>query len=411
MRQEDLRQSRLGRTPLHLAAARGDCESAKKFVENLISDPSTEIQLGRLRPMLRNIRRDTRTRQERTLIIVQGDRDGITSLHEATIHGHKEVVEMFLKLDVIHEFVDLQDHQERTALHWATALGQTEIAQLLINAGANCSKRDRWGAMALSRALGGNGGSLMPLYFQNVEQVEGTINQLLNDNEVGPAIFLLKATRDYGHADHVRASHAPRRSNRTQVQNDFWTVMNDHWTWFDEHWKDGVSANSKDEFGKTPLTHAAEENYEAVVRLLCAAKGVNVNLADERGWAPLSYAADRGFEAVVRLLLATEEIDVNSRDNEGRTPLSHAAGKGQVAIVKHLLATEEIDVDPKDNDDRTPLSYAAENGSTAVAELLVATGEALDKSSKSKKYGRDPYMYAAGRTEHSTDKSLLSLLK
>lgn len=395
VQREERRQSRLGRTTLHLAAVRGDVASAKRTIERHF--PSRSQWGANIGIELHG--RPLRLERERRETILDmfpfvGDRDGMTPLHEATIRGHREIVDMFLKLESIHNIVDLPDHQGRTALHWATALEKTEIAQLLINAGADCSKRDRWGAMAVSRALGESGGSPMPLYFQNFTQVEGAINRLLDNNEVGPAIFLLRATRDYGHNDYFPGSHTSTNNN---VPSDFWTVMKDNWTWFNEHWKDPASANSKDENGKTLLTHAVEGNCEAVVRLLCAIESVDVNSVDERGWTPLLYAADRGLKDVVKHLVATEEIDVNLRDQEGRTPLSHAAGNGEVAVVKQLLDTEKAEVDPKDNDNRTPLSYAAENGHTAVAELLDATGEDLDKRAKSKSDGKDPYLYAAGR--------------
>jgi hypothetical protein len=55
---------------------------------------------------------------------------------------------------------------------------------------------------------------------------------------------------------------------------------------------------------------------------------------------PLSWAAENGHEAVVKLLLATEAVDPNSKDIEyRRTPLSWAAEKGHEAVVKLLLTT------------------------------------------------------------------------
>ncbi len=58
---------------------------------------------------------------------------------------------------------------------------------------------------------------------------------------------------------------------------------------------------------------------------------------------PLSWAAEEGCEAVMRLLLARDSIDPDSKDNNGRTPLSWAAlswaaEEGREAVVKLLLA-------------------------------------------------------------------------
>ncbi|KAI9760034.1 MAG: hypothetical protein M1840_002750, partial [Geoglossum simile] len=81
--------------------------------------------------------------------------------------------------------------------------------------------------------------------------------------------------------------------------------------------------------------------YDLLLRLF---KGnvVNTTATDEDGRTPLSWAARNGHEAVVKLLLAIEKVDLNSKDSSyGRTPLSWAAGNGHEAVVKLLLATEK----------------------------------------------------------------------
>jgi ankyrin repeat protein len=169
-----------------------------------------------------------------------------------------------------------------------------------------------------------------------------------------------------------------------------------------------VDVNSKDtEYGRTPLSWAAERGHEAVVKLLLATGKVDVDSKSNYSRTPLSWAAEEGREAVVKLLLATGKVDVDSKSNYGRTPLSWAAGGGHEAIVRLLLATGKIDVDSKDtNYGQTPMSWAAGGGHEAVVKLLLATGK-VDVDSKSN-YGQTPLSLAAERGHEAVVKLLQS---
>ena len=74
-----------------------------------------------------------------------------------------------------------------------------------------------------------------------------------------------------------------------------------------------------------------------MVKLLLAKDGVDPDSKDVWGRTPLSCAAERGHEAVVKLLLAEDGVDPDSKDSIwGRTPLSYAAAGGHEAVVKLL---------------------------------------------------------------------------
>ncbi|KAL8364728.1 hypothetical protein RB595_003828 [Gaeumannomyces hyphopodioides] len=168
--------------------------------------------------------------------------------------------------------------------------------------------------------------------------------------------------------------------------------------------KAGVDA--KDSDGRTPLLWAAQNGHEAVVKLLLIGK-TGVDAKDNDGRTPLLWAAQSGHEAVVKLLLATDEIDVDAKDNDGWTPLSWAAQNGHEAVVKLLLATGKVDVDAKDNDGWTPLSWAAQNGHEAVVEQLLATGK-VDVGAKDSAYGQTPLLWAAQNGHEAVVKLLLA---
>ena len=145
-----------------------------------------------------------------------------------------------------------------------------------------------------------------------------------------------------------------------------------------------VDANATDDFGRTPLSLAAEIGNEIVVRALLESGKAEVDSKDEKGRTPLLWAARNGHETVVKLLLETGKVNVESKSNNGQTPLSWAASKGHKTVVKLLIDTGKVDVESRDEDfGRTPLSWAARNGHETVVKLLLETGK-VNVNSKDK---------------------------
>jgi ankyrin repeat protein len=151
--------------------------------------------------------------------------------------------------------------------------------------------------------------------------------------------------------------------------------------------ENGADLESKDiEHERTPLLWAAINGHKAVVQLLLE-NGADPESNDRYGQTPPLWAAINGYEAVVRLLLE-RGAHLESKDRYGQTPLSWAAEKGREAVVQ-LLLTKGADLESKDNRyDRTPLSWAAENGHEAVVQLLLEKG--ADLESKDNEYERTP---------------------
>ena len=61
--------------------------------------------------------------------------------------------------------------------------------------------------------------------------------------------------------------------------------------------------DTKDSFGRTPLSYAAEQGNARLVELLLS-YNVDINSKCRREWTPLSQAIEGGSAAVVQILLA-----------------------------------------------------------------------------------------------------------
>jgi hypothetical protein len=97
--------------------------------------------------------------------------------------------------------------------------------------------------------------------------------------------------------------------------------------------RDDVKADFHHEDRQTPLSWAAAEGHEGVVRLLLQRNDVETNSRDYGKRTPLSWAAKEGHEEVVRLLLKRDDVEVNCQDEGHRTPLAWAAEKGHEGVV------------------------------------------------------------------------------
>ena len=151
----------------------------------------------------------------------------------------------------------------------------------------------------------------------------------------------------------------------------------------------GNPIDSKDSYGRTPLSWAAKNGCYSVVELLLR-KDVETESKDNDGLTPLSWAAISGHDLIVQLLLE-KGVDPDAKHYDGRTPLSWAAYRGHEAVVK-LLLKNGADPDTKDENDITPLSLAAFSGREVVVKLLLE--DDVNPDSKNR-LGRTPLSQAA----------------
>jgi len=328
--------------------------------------------------------------------------DGRAPLHCASQRGHDKMVKMLLEGGAN---VNIPDGSRRTALHWAGYFGFQKIMNRLMEAGAapNAREDQRRTALHLSVAAGRldsvttlldagadiNAKDIFGDSAQNLaailghEKVENVFEgrqTVDTDPSDGNGMTPLSRAAENGHERLVRALLK----------------------------RPDVDINSKDsKFGHTALSWAAGKGHEEVVRALLERPDINVNSQSSSGLSPLSRAAKEGHQKVVQALLERKDVDINSKDSKfGYSALLWAAGNGHKEVVLALLDRSDVDINSKDNHSRSALSRAVIEGRQEVVQALLERMD-VDINSKDSKFGYSALSWAAGNGQEEMVRALL----
>lgn len=221
----------------------------------------------------------------------------------------------------------------RNALLAAIRLESTTILKQLLDANADPTELDDDGFDVIDRAIQYRnlGASQLALGFviSNETQDSATTDfnryvRLATEHEMYPLYDLLQA-------------HTGRESLDDHSRNALWfAAKNSAATEIDQLIRMGVSPQSTDQDGKTPLMIAVEKNC-----LVCAQKLLvhsDINQGSVSGMTPLMLAANAGNESIVNWLLNSNfDIDVDARNNQGNTALILAVESDSIATAMLLL--------------------------------------------------------------------------
>ena len=133
----------------------------------------------------------------------------------------------------------------------------------------------------------------------------------------------------------------------------------------------GISTESVNATGETPLFWAVHHDGASTVRALLAA-GANLNARDSIGNSALHSAVRWNAMASTGALLDAG-INVNVHSLNGTTPLHDAVRFGNTAIAS-VFINRGADLEVRDSAGNTPFMYAVRSGYTAAADLLARGG-------------------------------------
>ncbi len=141
----------------------------------------------------------------------------------------------------------------------------------------------------------------------------------------------------------------------------------------------GISANFRDQRGRTPLIYAAAQGHQGVVRALLE-RGAWIESQDSTRSTALIVAADSGHSDVVKALL-NGGADTDASNEQGETALMLASWRGFTDIVQAMLANQ-AEANLKNVDGWSAIMYAAINGHTPVVRRLLAAGADINTVSR-----------------------------
>ena len=254
-----------------------------------------------------------------------------TPLHMASIKGHDNVVDIFLKNKIEWSKKNLLGW---TALHEAAVRGFLDCCRLLLQCEeVQVDVKNRNGATPLILASDKGYFACFDLFLSQRADVNAS------DNHLDTALHYASK---HGHLDIVKCL----------LENG------------------AVCSRNKSDL--TPIHLATKEGHVDCMKLLMK---FNPNFVDHqpKGNEMISLAAQQGNSDSLEYLFNLERFQnqINLRDEEGKTPLHHAIENSHESSALVILKQEETDLRITDKEGNTPLHLAAWNNLHSVCKELL----------------------------------------
>ena len=298
-------------------------------------------------------------------------------LYYAALFGFYKLVEQLVKKNPGHvnTLGGVCDYPLVAALY----KGHIQVANLLLQHGANLDVRGAYGRTPLHRAI-----------------------TWLDETVVSAVRFLLEhgadanpQREDYRTPLHLAAAWGNHIVTQILLQTRVYTdqgilswqyrfgpapILN-HFNLVQLMLEHGANIHAEDEHGWTPLHHAARNTYISAERSnvaqLLIERGADVNKRDKYQQTPLHFASHHQHLDVVRVLL-DHGANVNTEDRWGRSPLRRALNNSSInddsATLVQLLAERGADVNKHDENHMTLLHVAADHQHLKLVQVLLNHG-------------------------------------
>ena len=299
---------------------------------------------------------------------------GFTLLHMAAMSNLQSVARIILQNDP--QSIFTEDDGRRSALSCAAHWGNTEIAQMLLDAGADIAQND--GSTALGIAATHGHRKVVQLLLERDQSVDKDAAQnsgraLMNavqNGHRGIVELLLRGGANVNFDDRLYYGSALQAASSGGDEILVRLLL-----------EYGANIHAEGGSYHTAL-QAASVRHEPIVRLLLE-KGADVNMQGGPYGTALQAASGQGHEAIVHLLLE-HGANVNAGGGEYGSALQAAAQTGKEAVVR-LLLDNGADVNMTGGRYGNVLQAASVGGNKAIVELFLEKG--LDINAQGGEFG------------------------
>lgn len=341
-------------------------------------DNNIELLLPRMARWCANTRGVELLLQKGLMITNNKDEFGMTALSWAAKNGHLQIVKLLMQEKSI--VLNSKDLTGRTPLSWAAGAGHNQIVELLLKEDKiELNTMDCFSRTPLSLAAEAGHLEVVDLLL-NKKDVELNLQYhpglKLSSWTTHEKILIHKNlnSKSYNVKDFLRCNMPFSTEYEPGAQYLYEIMMGNGAPWRPEFW---LYANwaADSEFtihdNQTPMSCAAREGHQNVVKSFLRKNGVDLNAVDCHGRTSLSWAAEQGHQEVVKMLLENPNVELNLKDSQfGFSPLAWSVREIKTNVVELLLENVQVDLNSVDHHGRTPLSWAAEVGSSTIVELL-----------------------------------------
>jgi len=304
-------------------------------------------------------------------------------LLEAVIRGNLEIVKFFISRGYPLEH-NYGDPESRTLLNFASYFGHIEIANFLLDEGADIeSPSSYFTGTALEEATIGNHIDMIILLLDRGADLDGIRFAELFDND--PVRYdIIELLLSKGANIDGPSTPTEIKTPNGEVPTLFVSPGKDTPLYTAVNWLEidvitfilDKGANIELECkGLKPLTAASRyaDSLEKVELLID--RGADILSVSSNGFTPLLGAVYNSLD--IFKFLVNRGANIEDREKYGRTSLFIASDRGKFDIVEFLISEGAI-VDVKTNDGWTPLIAAAQKNHLNIVEILVDSGADIE---------------------------------